>query len=153
MRKNIALLFLGMICFVNCIVPAIAGDRVEEEYLVEINDIKMQRSAAENVFRYIEGRAKAIDAAGVVVTELKKWMKVTIDDGLMKAISTMYNLCLGKISSKEFEVTLDDDDEKCGIANYYKICGAGNCDRNDARKTIGICVDKKNKAVTNLINA
>lgn len=139
--KRISCFILALFfCFFICASRLFAGDQVEEEYIVRVNGIKMERSSAENLFRYIEETdngvvdARKVSDEDVFVQTVTENLNVFVGNSFMNVVSSAYENCL---SGKGCRITLDNETTRCV---FCKI-----------NKKINMCIDKDSKVITKLL--
>ena len=141
MKKNKIWLVLSVICFGMSV--AFAGDQMEEEYPVKINDIQLQRGSAGNLLRYVnEYGGKFFDASGNEVTEIKRNLELTSKDPLVIEMAKVYRNCCDNRDMPGLEKIRETDHSSC----YVYSPGVQKLPRK-----VNICIDKNTEVAYTLI--
>jgi hypothetical protein len=143
MKINKIWLVLSVICF--GISVAFAGDQMEEEYLVKINGMELQRSSAENLLRYVGERGgKFTDVDGNEVTKIQRNLELSSKDPLVIEVAKVYRHCRSNREMLGLDRRDDTDNSNCYIYSF-------KLEDQERSKKISICFDKNTKMINTLV--
>jgi hypothetical protein len=142
--KNFCVLGALFFCLLGYTVRSFAGDKMEKEYLVIINGIPMQRSSAENFFRYLGADGSCDVGVFDVKTHepvrlVTEGMDVTVQNNLMEEIARLYRGFLNK-KQEDYSVIMNKKLQAC-VASSKQFEG----------KTIELCINNESKVIISLI--
>lgn len=114
------------------IVPfAVAGDKMEMEYIVKIDGVEIKSGGAGNLLRYVQKHGGTlVDANGNEIVKFRESMELTSKNSPIN-LGELIRICKSPEKYLDYVVELDP-----------KAVGAGCCLITSNKNAVGICINK-----------